>query len=84
MLGDLWRPSCVWAVATLPAQVDGLTHAAQVSKYSGEHHHALPALEHAVSQVLEVSREPSQSYSQSYSQSSQEACRVDPHEGVFP
>jgi len=86
-----WR--CVaavkWAVVTLPTQVDALTHAAQVSKYSGEHHHSLPALEHAVSQagLLEVSREPSQlSYSQPYSQSSQEAsqdaCRVDPHEAA--
>lgn len=69
--------------------VDGLTHAAQLSKHSGGHHYALPALEHAVSQagLLEVSREPSQlSYSQSYSHSSQEAsqdaCRVDPHEAA--
>jgi len=69
---------------------DDLTHAAQVSKYSGAHHHALPALEHAVSQagLLEASREPSQlsSFSQSYSHSSQEAsqdtCRVDPHEAA--
>ena len=77
------------AIATLPTQADDLTHAAQVSKYSGAHHHALPALEHAVSQagLLEASREPSQlSFSQSYSHSSQEAsqdtCRVDPHEAA--
>ena len=73
------------AIATLPTQADALAHAAQVS---GQHH-ALPALEHAVTQagLLEVSRDPSQqSYSQSYSscsqEASQEACRVDPQEAA--
>lgn len=68
-----------------PSYADALAHAAQVS---GQHH-ALPALEHAVTQagLLEVSRDPSQqSYSQSYSscsqEVSQEACRVDPQEAA--
>ena len=75
-------------LATLPTQADALAHAAELSRAQHQHH-ALPALEHAVSHAasLEVSREPSQlSYTPSLSQSSQETSQdtIKAEQGVGP
>ena len=75
-------------LTTLPTQADALAHAAEMSRAQHQHH-ALPALEHAVSQAasLEVSREPSQlSYTPSLSQSSQETSQdtIKAEQGVHP